>query len=230
MGLDKISVTLYDLLGYLLPGYVLLFTCSIAEASSQVGDLVALSRISHNLVLSAIVSYFLGQISHAIGSWIKLKRNSPLKSTTYQLGPEITARISQVVMETYGLDLKDDQKLSKNEIYLLADSYIVAAGGLVERDILTAREGFFKASMVSFAALGVTLLGASLMITPQLQIRPGVFISFTRLSSILMSVCLFLLVLLFRQRFIFFNCIKRNNSLLTFLALRQKVTKLKGDE
>lgn len=51
MGLDKISVTLYDLLGYLLPGYVLLLACSVAEASFWGSSVFALSRISRNPIL-----------------------------------------------------------------------------------------------------------------------------------------------------------------------------------
>src|SRR4051812_34756124 len=141
MGLDKISVTLYDLLGYLLPGYILLLACSVAEASFWESSLFALSRISRNPVLCSIVAYFLGQISHAIGSWIKVKRYKWFDGRgNYSLNPEIKKRVVETLEETYGLKLKDDQKLSKIDQYLLADNYIVAYGGSVERDILTARE------------------------------------------------------------------------------------------
>ncbi len=61
MGLDKISVTLYDLLGYLLPGYVLLLASSVAEASYwERSSLFSVSSIGHNPVLAAIAAYFLG--------------------------------------------------------------------------------------------------------------------------------------------------------------------------
>lgn len=223
MGLDKISVTLYDLLGYLLPGYILLLACSVAEASFWESSLFALSRISHNPVLCIVVAYFLGQTSHAIGSWIKIKRYKWFDDRgAYSLNPEIRKRAVEVLEETYGLKLKDDQKLSKIDRYLLADSFIVASGGSVERDILTAREGFFKASTVAFGILGLTVLSSSFVPVPRIQVSPGAFIFPTRVSVIALTIFFFLLLWLFRQRFIFFNCVKNNNALLTFLALRQK--------
>ena len=223
MGLDKISVTLYDLLGYLLPGYILLLACSIAEASFWESSLFALSRISRNPVLCIIVAYFLGQISHALGSWIKIKRYKWFDDRgNYSLNPEVKKRVVEALEETYGLKLKDDQKLSKIDRYLLADNYIVASGGSVERDILTAREGFFKASVVAFAILGLTVLSSLFVSVPRIQISPGAFIFPTKISIIVLTIFFFLLVWLFRQRFIFFNCAKNNNALLTFLALRQK--------
>lgn len=223
MGLDKISVTLYDLLGYLLPGYVLLLACSVAEASFWGSSAFALSRISRNPILSAVVAYFLGQASHAVGSWIKTKRYRWFDDRgSYRLNPEITERVSQVLQETYGLKLEEDKKLSKIDRYVLADSYIVASGGSVERDILMAREGFFKASVVAFAALALTVLSTLFAPVAKIQVQPGVFILPTKVGIIFLSIILLLLVWLFRQRFIFFNCIKTNNALLIFLALRQK--------
>lgn len=223
MGLDKISVTLYDLLGYLLPGYILLLACSVAEASFWESSLFALSRISRNPFLCIIVAYFLGQISHAIGSWVKIKRYKWFDDHgNYSLNPEVKKRVVEALEEAYGLKLKDDQKLSKIDRYLLADNYIVASGGSVERDILTAREGFFKASVVAFTILGLTMLSSLFVSVPRIQVSPGAFIFPTKISIIALTVFFFLLVWLFRQRFIFFNCAKNNNALLTFLALRQK--------
>jgi hypothetical protein len=223
MGLDKISVTLYDLLGYLLPGYVLLLTCSVVEASYGASGVFALSHISQNPILSAVVAYFLGQTSHAIGSWLKAKRYKWFNDRgSYRLNSEIAERVSQILQETYGLEMERDKKLSKIDRYLLADSYIVASGGSVERDILMAREGFFKASMVAFAALALATFSTLFAPFPKFQVQPGTFIILKRISIITVTILLLLIVWLFRQRFIFFNCIKTNNALLTFLALRQK--------
>jgi protein-S-isoprenylcysteine O-methyltransferase Ste14 len=225
MGLDKISVTLYDLLGYLLPGYVLLLACSIAEASFWGSGVFALSRISRNPILAAVVAYFLGQASHAVGSWIKTKRYKWFDDRgSYRLNPEVCEQVSQVLQETYGLKLGEDKKLSKIDRYVLADSYIVASGGSVERDILMAREGFFKASVVAFAVLSLTVFSTLFAPVARIQVQPGVFVFPNRFGIISLTIILLLLVWLFRQRFIFFNCIKTNNALLTFLALRQKGT------
>jgi len=223
MGLDKISVTLYDLLGYLLPGYILLFACSVAEASFWGSSLFALSRVGRNPVLAAVVAYFLGQASHAVGSWIKARRYKWFDDRgSYRLNPEIAERVQQVLQETYGLKLEGEKKLSKIDRYLLADTYILASGGSVERDILTAREGFFKASSVAFAVLALNIFSMLFAPHARIQVQPNVFILPTRTSIVALTVLFVLLVWLFRQRFIFFNCIKNNNALLTFLALRQQ--------
>jgi hypothetical protein len=232
MGLDKISVTLYDLLGYLLPGYVLLLACSVAEASYwERSSLFSVSRISRNPVLAAVAAYFLGQASHAVASWIKAKRYRWFDDRgSYRLSPEVADRVYEVILETYGIKPDGDRKLSKIDRYLLADSYIVASGGSVERDIMTAREGFFKASSVAFAALALTVLSTLFAPHTRVQTQPDVFIYPTRLSVVALTAFLLLFVWLFRQRFIFFSCVKNNNALLTFLALRQKGDAAKGPE
>jgi hypothetical protein len=231
MGLDKISITLYDLLGYLLPGYVLLLACSVAESSYWGSNVFALSHLSRNPILAAVVAYFLGQVSHATGSWIKTKRYKWFyDSGGYRLHPEVIERVAQALQETYGLKLDEDKKLSNIDRYVLADSYVVASGGSVERDILTAREGFFKASVVAFVALALTTFSMLFARTPRFQTQPGVYVTPNWIGIITLTLLFLLIVWLFRQRFIFFNCIKTNNALLTFLALRQKSMEMKGTE
>lgn len=221
MSLDKITVTLYDLLGYLLPGYVLLLACCIAEASFWSSSLFALSRIGRNPILSAIVAYFLGQTSHGIASLIKTKKYKLFDDRgRYRLNAEVSERIVEALKETYALKLEPNQQLSKIDVYLLADSYVLASGGSVERDMLTAREGFLKSSMIAFAVLAVTVVSTLFSGSARVQVQPQNFIVATRLSVVLLTVLFISLTWLFRQRFIFFNCAKNNNALLTFLALR----------
>lgn len=222
MGLDKISVTLYDLLGYLLPGYVLLLACSVAEASFGGTSLFALARISRSPILAAVVAYFLGQASHGIGAIIKSKKYRWFDDHgRYSLSPDIKERVIAAIKETYGIKLEGEKELSKIDAYLLADNYILASGGSIERDILTAREGFFKAAMVAFVVMAVTMLSTLLSQLPRIQIQPGIFVLPTRLSIVALTIFFLFLCWLFRQRFIFFNRAKNNNALLTFLALRQ---------
>jgi hypothetical protein len=221
MGLDKLSVTLYDLLGYLLPGYILLLACSVAEATFWGSSLFALSHINRHLVLSAIVAYFLGHASHAIGSLIKTKKFRWFNSRSYyRLNSEIDERITQVLQETYGLKLEADKKLSNIDKYLLADSYIIASGGSVEREILLAREGFFKATVISFSILGLIVLSTSFAPVSKVQVQPGVFVLPSILGVVSLTTLLLFLAWLFYRRFSFFNCVKNNYVLLTFLALR----------
>lgn len=222
MGLDKISVTLYDLIGYLLPGYVLLLACSVVEASFWGTNLIALARIGRNPILAAVVAYFLGQASHSVASVIKSKKYRWFDDHgRYSLSSDVKKRVMAAVMTTYGIQVEGEKELSRIDTYLLADNYILASGGSVERDILTAREGFFKASMVAFVVLAVATLSTSVSHMPRVQVEPGNFVLLQRLNVGALTALSLLLAWLFRQRFIFFNRAKNNNALLTFLALRQ---------
>lgn len=222
MSLDKISVTLYDLLGYLLPGFVLLLVFSIAEASFfGNSSLFALPRIEQHPLISSIFAYFLGHASHGAGSWLIDKRHKWFAYKGFKLSPAVMRRVSQTINETYRLEMEEDEKLSSAETYFLADSYIVAHGGSTERDILTAREGFYKATMIAFAVLFITLLSTAFIRT-RIQIQSGVFTTVNWVGTILISAGVLLLVGLFRQRYMFFNCIKKSNTMRTFLALQHR--------
>jgi hypothetical protein len=86
--------------------------------------------------------------------------------------------------------------------------------------MLTAREGFFKSSMIAFAVLAITLSSTLFSGLARVQTQPQNFIVATRLNVVLLTALFIALTWLFRQRFIFFNRAKNNNALLTFLALR----------
>src|ERR1041385_1053036 len=223
MGLDKLSLTLYDLLGYLLPGYVMLLACSLVEASFSSSSLFALATLSGHPISSAIAAYFLGQIVHAIGSTLKNRKYRWFSDGgRYALKSEIQNEVERALREAYALKFDPNKELNKIDTYLLADNYLLASRGSMKRDMLTAREGFFKASTVAFVALaiamGVTLFSKS----PRLQVQQNLFIQTNKFYiSIATLVCL-LMAILFRARFIFFNRAKNNNALLSFLALYKK--------
>jgi hypothetical protein len=221
MGIDKISLTLYDLLGYLLPGYILLAACSIVESSFFATNVLALSRINHSPVSSAIVAYFLGHVSHALGSLIVQKKREWFDSNQYALDAIVMKRAAEEISATFGIVPTEGELLSQGEIYLLADSYIVASGGSAERDVLIARDGFFKASMSAAFVLTVALL-STIVVGTKVQTTPGIFLTLGRAKVLPLTLLLGLLVWLFRSRFAFFNQIKKTNTLRTFLALRRK--------
>lgn len=227
MGFDKISVTLYDLLGYLLPGFVFLLVCSLAEASWFGSSLLALSRFKSNPIAASIVAYFLGQAGHAASTWIiantKIRKSWLGGKETYQLGTKIDQRLQQVIQETYSLEMGGEE-LAKSDVFLLADSYIVASGGSSERDIFMAREGFFKTSALAFAILGLVFL-IGIIGKTKVQFQPCSFVLLTWVQTATLGVLALFLAFLFLRRYVFFNCVKNNNALVTFLALRHKDSK-----
>jgi hypothetical protein len=223
MNLEKISVTLYDLIGYLLPGFVLLLACSLAEATFGNTHMLALSRIAGNPLAFSVAAYFLGQACHAIGSHLKDWKPSAFKADTKRMSRPLYDHVVRLLHETYGLkegDLSDEQK-SLN-VYLLADSYIVASGGSNERDVLQAREGFFKASMVAFAMLALIFLCSIFVGGTRIQGKPAFYGALPLWTTIIAVLVTSALVWLWWKRFVFFGCLKRNNILLIFLAMQVK--------
>ena len=57
----EIAITLYDLFGYLLPGYVVLFAASLIEATFVGTWFLSLSLLRDQAPAFAVVAYFMGQ-------------------------------------------------------------------------------------------------------------------------------------------------------------------------
>ncbi len=70
MGIDKLGLSIFDMLGYLLPGYITLFAITIFEATFTKGKLFCLTTIWNNIFFFSILSYFLGVLTHSIFSII----------------------------------------------------------------------------------------------------------------------------------------------------------------
>ena len=222
MSIEKIGLTLYDFLGYLLPGYVLILSCSLVESTFLGSDLLSLSRVSGNYLPFTIAAYFLGHVSHGIGSVLKDRLYKWFTDRKGRLSSPLFERVRESARNTYEISQDPGSSLAPLETYLLADSYIVASGGSPERDILTVREGFHKASMVAFGFLLVVLLSCLGLGGAKIQTQPG---TFTRLSPLLTGVLALvttIMTLVFRRGFMFFNRLKINKILTVFLALRQK--------
>jgi len=216
---DKISVTLYDLLGYILPGCILLFTASLVEAIFAGSHHLSLSAMTANLALSAVACYFLGAVAHSTGSILKDRFPNSFSDKKNRLDPSILGRAKEMAKGLYGFTGEDERDLTTLEIYLLADSYVIASGKTVEREVLQAREGFYKASMVAMAALSIAFFFAAIFGGAVVQFGAKSVEEFSRLSTLLLGLMGLLLTLVFRRGFRFFNRVKINNTILLFMAL-----------
>lgn len=106
-----------------------------------------------NLAPSVVACYFLGTIAHSVGSILKDWLPDFFSDKKSRLDQSILDRAKEMAKGLYGFTGEDERGLTTLEIYLLADSYVVASGKTVEREVLQAREGFYKASMVATAML-----------------------------------------------------------------------------
>lgn len=220
MSIDNLGLTLFDILSYLLPGYVVIFALSIVEATFFSSDLLALATIKDNWLALSVLAYFFGQFSHRIASFINNKRPSWFNDHSQRLGDSIYYHIRNLLSEMHSIDFKEGERLHSLETYLLADSYVVASGKTAERDSLTAREGFHKTSMVTFAILTITVFVTLFNGGTKIQLTSGNYFTFSPVGSILVLVVLLLMTLAFWRGYTFFNRLKINNTLLLAMTLR----------
>ena len=231
MNLDKINLSLYDLVGYLLPGFVFLGVLSVAEATFASSRLITVQSINSNIVVFVAVAYYLGHFCHTVGSslnkisgWTRARLGlaalcvAPMEPTLIQV-------VEEEVCAAY--NLRSDQLGSSDatrefNCYLLADNWTLVEGSTGERDTFQAREGFFKASSFSFGVAGI-VFGLSLL-------KSGATINQTMQQSVKVTLpislvaCGFCLIVafVFARRYIYFSCLRRNQTRLLFLASRRK--------
>ncbi len=224
MDLNKVAVTLYDVFGYLLPGYVALLALSIIESTFVGTWLLSLSLLSAHALPFAVVAYFLGQLSHAVAAAVTESRRhrALIQAPRGRLSPKLSHAVRSELARAYGSAddfLADDDRL---EAYLLADAYVSAAGSGADRDVLVAREGFFKQSIVAFVLVAAVLTAGAVAGGIRLQPRPGAMISIPVSWTAGTALSTFGAVYLLRLRFGFYHRIKLNNTLLLFLAIRAR--------
>jgi len=240
--MDKISLTLYDLMGYLLPGAVILFACSILESTFLGSDLLGLPHITDNLIVAAVAAYFLGHLGHRLSSIlgqlyhspgvrrikarvprkVKAKMGMLLGGEMYRLSDPLFRLVRKTVQQAYRIELAEEEKLNTLEIYILADSYVTASGGSVERDIWIVVEGFYKTSMASFGILSLVLLSSVFAGGAIIRAHPEVLLALGWQLTATLAAVTILVTLLIRTGCVFYGQLKRNNTYALFLALRRK--------
>lgn len=221
MNLDKLAIGLYDFLGYLLPGYVVLIACSIAEATFVGTWFLSFDLIVKNPIAFAAIAYFMGHVAHAVAAGVTKRARWLIQAATKRLAEPIASVVKSELNATYG-EAIDAANCSKLDVYLLADAYVLASGGGAERDMLIAREGFFKQSVAAFALVTIVLVATDVRGGVLVQTRPGALYPLGLCPSLLMTVIVFGITALFRLRFGFYHRIKIDNTLRLFLALRAK--------
>ncbi len=251
MNFDKISVTLYDLLGYLLPGYILVMALAVLESTFLGSTLLTLQGIKSNPLPFSVVAYFLGQFCHAMGTTLKTKLRPHAKTIQQKIGESsITTRRKRrlerwlAVVEPCGAPIDENLETevekeicaafeitpdqlgeagSRRDLntYLLADGFILASGVAGEREIFQAREGFFKAATVAFLLLAA-LFGASILVGGASINRTATdAVGVNWWQALTLGGACFGFALIAWGRCAFFSCLKKTHVKLLFLALRR---------
>jgi hypothetical protein len=188
------------------------------EATFSESSMLSFSIISDNLILVAIFAYFLGHICHALGALLRNKFFKYFSDQKNRLRREIVEQARRVAQETYGIELKQGQNLTNLDIYILAENWIEATGKGEQKEIFVAQEGFYRGTMVAVFLLSIAVFLSLIEGGMMFQLEPGDITQISFLQTCVFGVTGGIATLLFRERFLFFNRLKINKILVTFLA------------
>jgi hypothetical protein len=223
MSLSNITLSLFDIFGYLLPGFVVFCAASISVSSFTGSSALSLTGSPNSILLASVAAYFLGHLCHLLAEWLYQRLGKYFKGSEVRLSEGLYRRVRAVAEETYGVQVtSDDKGAHRRELYLMADAYLAASGNVQERDSLLAREGFAKTSTAAFAILTLVLAASlfkggatvNLMQTSPYRLDVGVTIG--------LSIVTLFATWLFWLRFLFFRRLKTNNIQVLFLACVQR--------
>jgi hypothetical protein len=105
---------------------------------------------------------------------------------------------------------------------MLSDAYNLATKQAPNRDTYLAMEGFYRGAMVAFAFMAAIFLSTIISGGFHIQKSPGDIVFGNQCLALILTILSIGLTLLFRNRYLFFNRIKMNDTYLYFLALKAK--------
>jgi len=167
--MEKLSFTLYEIFGYLLPGGIVFIaivvlywaffvpTVPLGIATFQVGLVTWVAVI--------VTSYIMGHAAQAVAN----KCFRGVEKLVLASQPTwMSERAGQAASEILKVDPKE---LGAKWIITALDEYTIQAGKTGDRDLFVYREGFYRGTTLSLFFLGAAMLvrmlfpGASIMFT-----------------------------------------------------------------
>jgi hypothetical protein len=176
--LKDIQVTLYDIFGYLLPGFI--FLAGIAMlfwAIFMPSAPIQLSTISvDNWIVILVGAYIAGHMVQAIANLLTKKLQSAENTVLSKGKPDsfpnaVIDSATKKVNLMLGVKLKD---MKPSFLYQVCDEAIAQFGITSDRDIYIYREGFYRGLTVSFMVLFVGLIARVLVPSTSVNISGNV--------------------------------------------------------
>jgi hypothetical protein len=155
--LKDLQFTLYEVLGYLLPGCILLGSVWIVFHSCFWHDqpIVLWAELpAQALGCLLLAAYLAGHTAQGLGNLFKrLPFVDPDKSLL-GLDPQLERALRIAASSRFGIDV---EKYSLPQLFELCDEALVADGSLGEREVFTYREGFYRGCFVALSSLTLSL-------------------------------------------------------------------------
>jgi hypothetical protein len=223
--LKDIQVTLYDIFGYLLPGFIFLAGITILFWAIFIpATPVSLSITTFDAWIVILVgAYIAGHMVQATSNLLT-KKMTPAESLVLSKGhpdsfpDEVIDSATLKVEAILGVKSKD---IKPSLLYQVCVEAVAQFGSTSDRDIYIYREGFYRGLTVSFMVLFVALIirgsisGALLEISGTTQLVSTSMLIF-------FSVIALIAALLSYNRFIRFGLYRVREAVIGFLLLEKK--------
>jgi hypothetical protein len=160
--LQPISVTLYDIFGYLVPGAMTLLAIVIAAwtATTPRTTLQLIPQSAQLWVAAALVAYVAGHVVQAIANLLARCIPSPERVVLAGRGvATIPKCLADAVRERLGARLGvPGDGLPPECVYALCDETVVQRGVTDDRQMYVYREGFYRGMAVAFLLLSLSII------------------------------------------------------------------------
>jgi hypothetical protein len=225
--MDKdIKISLYDIFGFLLPGFILFIGLSLVIGCFiDCGAPIAVrSRGVQFWLALAVLSYFFGHFSQALGNvYTDFKPFRVDKKDAFsELPMPFQDRIRTVLQDKYGVDCS--KEFDSRLIYLLVDESVLQLGNSTEREIFQYREGFYRGLAVSLLVLTVAL-GIRWFFAPMHLLWHDKDVQLSRALIAFLALIAGASSLLMHKRYMRFASIRVRHAFGAFLVIHGKKSK-----
>ena len=159
--MKNLQVTIYDVVGYLIPGFVSLIAFGIFYWSAFKTTAFELKSVTlfEGIALSTM-AYIAGHFTQALANMIMKLFPSTIQIV---MGQPVKGKLSDEVIK--GAEAKarqicklsDAAALSASQIWEICDHLVQQKGKTEARDLYVYREGFYRGMFVSLSLLGLAL-------------------------------------------------------------------------
>ena len=160
--MKELSVTLYDIFGYLVPGSIFLAGSAIVYWTAfgmAPADIDAMT--APVWIAVAVIAYLFGHMVQAVAN---LLMKGFTKTPDLVLKPKsaLSAPVQMIELATSKaakiLELPAGSTMSTDELYEICDHFVQQKCNTATRDIYVYREGFYRGICIGFVFLSLSLL------------------------------------------------------------------------
>jgi hypothetical protein len=216
--MDKVSITLYDIFGYLMPGFIGLLALVVFFWSIFLPDVPApffkWELGTAGYVCVVLAAYYLGHVVQAFSSFLfKYPDDALVKKGTSEI-KEIIVVVSERIKE----DLPPDQELQGRNIVKICDEATIQFGAQGERDVFVYREGFYRGMSVAFLLLAIALTVRLFQSDAGIQLAHSVYYV-TRPQLFVIALLMAIFAYLMKNRYEKFAELRALRPILAFFTL-----------